>query len=1334
MNTLKRTLSGLIVALACVQAWAAEIADPITAWAESMVARRTAIQSNTVATESKWWTTGPLRAKGLDDALFPEQGVSLLATRARGRTVWTEPRRQMQDGVINSLRAGPGTANYFYRTLTAKTAGKLQLSFGSDDGLAVWFNGRPILSRDVARGAEPDQDVVTVELRPGTNDLLVKVFNQTGDSAFYYANGSQLKSLTATVDAEHPEEMRLFKRHLGDRWFREEATSRMEQAAIKNLLKRLKDGGSYQARLTALETARTSPTDPRWLRLFVAVAREVDGFDRALERLETLNLGALCLAVGDLAKDHPDHYTNGPVFLAALRSFEKEIPVIKAGLQSGDRAALKSLEDFASQARHALLENPAFDFEQLLLVKREASNLGLPQNWQGNSSMNPNTENEIVTLDYRNSAATVRTLFKPQQPYYVGDVDLGFDANRLLFSSIGTNKRWQIFEVKADGSGLRQVTKGEEPDVDNYDPMYLPDGRIIYVSSATFQGVPCVGGSDHVGNLFLMNADGTGVRRLCFDQDNDWYPTMLPNGRVMYLRWEYTDSAHYFSRVLMSMNPDGTGQNEFYGSDSYWPNSLFYARPLPGSATKFAGIISGHHGAARMGELIVFDAAKGRQEGSGVIQRIPGYGKTVVPVIKDGLVNDSWPKFLHPYPLTDKHFLVAAKPTPQANWGIYLVDIFDNMLLLKEEPGYALLEPLPLRATPRPPVIPDKVKPGETNAIVLVQDIYAGEGLKGVPRGAIKNLRVYQYEYSYRGMGGHYFVGMEGPWDVRRIIGTVPVKEDGSAMFTIPANTPVAVQPVDAEGKALQLMRSWFVGMPGEYVSCVGCHEKQNQSSAAALQANAAKGHPVEPTPWRGPKRGFSFVREVQPVLDKFCVGCHDGTKSGRPDFSDPKIIATSSGITALPKSYTELHPYVRRNGPEGDYHTLTPLEFHADTSLLVQMLRKGHHNVKLDAEGWDRLITWIDLNVPAYGAFSEGHKIPGDYEQRRFQSKKLYAGVEEDIETLPPLPPRPPFVKPAPSPSRPAPVTIPNWPISSEDAARRQAALGSTDLRLELDNGAVIQLKWIPAGEFVMGDVNGDENEFPMTRVKIAKPFYMAATEVTAEQFQQFDPAHRNGYYDMHYKDQVKPGYLMETSPKFPAIRVSWQQAMEFCQWLSAKTGRKISLPTEAQWEWACRAGTQTPFYYGTLDSDFGTYANLADATVSQMAVKGVNPQPVANPDRFWDYLPKEARFNDGVLHLADVGRYRANAWGLHDMIGNVGEWTRDNYRPYPYSTDAASGDASKDGRKVVRGGSWSERPKESRASSRLDYPAWQRVYNVGFRVIVEDTYLAKAQSQRRN
>jgi formylglycine-generating enzyme required for sulfatase activity len=938
------------------------------------------------------------------------------------------------------------------------------------------------------------------------------------------------------------------------------------------------------------------------------------------------------------------------------------------------------------------------------------------------------TVNELVTMAVKERNPALSRVYKPAAEVFVGDVDLHFDADRLLFSSIGTSNRWQVFELKINpatgarsgGEDLRQVSRGDFDDIDNYDGMYLPDGRIIFDSSSTFQGVPCVGGRDYVANLHIMTADGKNVRRLTYDQDNDWYPTMMPDGRVMYTRWEYSDSAHYFSRILMRMNPDGTGQSAFYGSNSYWPNALFYCKPLPNSPSMFVGIVSGHHGVPRMGELIVFDASRGRQEGMGAVQRIPGYGKKVEPVIVDGLVNASWPKFLHPFPLSDKYFLVSAKLDTKSNWGIYLVDVFDNMVLLKEEPGFALFEPIPLRRATPPPVLPDRVDLKKTTATASIQDIYTGPGLEGVPRGTVKSLRIFQYEFSYRNMGGHYQIGMEGPWDVRRLVGTVPVFKDGSAAFEIPANTPVAIQPMDSEGKALQLMRSWLVGMPGERVSCIGCHEAQNSTIVQKIP-ESTRHTPVVPAPWYGPKRGFSFLREVQPVLDRNCVGCHDGNKSDRRNFADVKIIPTTT-VAALPVSYLNLHPYVRRNGPEGDYTMLTPMEFHANTSELVQMLQKGHHNVKLDAESWDRIITWIDLNVPCYGAWSEVKPVPDDFAQRRQEMRKLYSNVDEDIEAPPDMPTnRVAYVAPKPSRAKPAAVSFRGWPIDAAKVMELQKALGKTELAVELGNGLVMTFRKIPAGKFVMGDINGECDEYPVSVVTIDKPFWMGVTEVSLEQYHAFVPGHMNGYYDMHYKDQVKPGYLMD-DPKFPVVRISWNECMEFCKWLSKKSGKNVSLPTEAEWEWACRTGTDTAMNYGDLDSDFSKLENLGDQSLALLAVKGVNPKPVANADKFWDFVPKEERFNDGVLHLAAVDSFQPNRWGLKNMHGNVREWTLNNYRPYPWSDRAGRNDASEKGNKVVRGGSWYERPKYARSAFRLAFPEWQKIYNVGFRVVIKD------------
>ncbi len=609
----------------------------------------------------------------------------------------------------------------------------------------------------------------------------------------------------------------------------------------------------------------------------VSWAEEAGRFRRAASELERVNFAALRRAIEDLSKNFPEQYTQGAAYLQRLEAFERRLPEMRAALAGGEARAFESVDAVLALEREALLANPLLDFDRLLLVKRNADLLGLPMNWQGNCSLpRRGYDNEIALLDPLRPEDGLTTLFRPEESKMVADVDLHFDGEKLLFSMIGSHNRWQIWEMRADGTGLRQVTPGAYGDVDNYDACYLPNGKIVFDSTRCFQGIPCVGGSDAVANLYLMDADGRNTRQLCFDQDHSWCPTMLNNGRLLYTRWEYSDTPHYFSRLLFHMNPDGTGQAAYYGSNSYWPNSTFYARAVPNHPTKVAGIISGHHGVPRMGELVIFDPAIGRFEADGVVQRIPGYGKKVEPVIADQLVDNSWPKFLHPYPLSEKYFLVSCKPSPDALWGVYLVDVFDNLLPLHEVPGYVLFEPVPLRKTPRPPLIPDRVDLERDDATVYLADIYAGEGLKGVPEGTVKRLRIYEFHYGYPQMGGHKNVAVEGAWDVHRILGTVPVEPDGSASFAVPANTPLAVQPLDEEGKALQIMRSWFTAMPGEVLSCTGCHEEQN-TAPPMRQTLASRRAPSAITPWRGPTRGFGFKREVQPVLDRYCVGCHVG-------------------------------------------------------------------------------------------------------------------------------------------------------------------------------------------------------------------------------------------------------------------------------------------------------------------------------------------------------------------------------------------------------------------------------------------------------------------------
>jgi formylglycine-generating enzyme required for sulfatase activity/mono/diheme cytochrome c family protein len=1051
---------------------------------------------------------------------------------------------------------------------------------------------------------------------------------------------------------------------------------------------------------------------------------------------DNVNPVALRLAVTDLIEMFGPRYPKGIEYLKRLDALETRLKDA-ATLPPDD--SKKLTEELVALRREALLGNPLLDFDKLLLVKRgvKSPHLGLPQNWQSNSSLaKTGYEDSIEVLSPVRPEGTLTTLYKPEGGKFVGDVKLHFDGRRMLFSMPGTHNRWQVFEIGADGAGLRQIT-GDQPDVDSYDACYLPNGKIIVTSTACFVGVPCVYGSSHVTNLYLMDADGRNIRQLTFDQEHNWCPTVLNNGRVLYSRWEYADTPHSNTRLLFSMNPDGTGQAEYYGSNSYWPNSTFYARPIPGHPTKVVGVVGGHHDNPRMGELVIFDPAKGRYEADGAVQRIPGYGKKVPAIIADGLTRASWPKFLHPHPLNENYFLVAMKPTPQSLWGIYLVDVFDNLLLLKELPDYALLEPIPLRATPTPPVIADKVDPKSKEALVYLPDIYVGNGLKGVPRGTVKSLRIFTYHFSYQNMGGLLgVVGMDGPWDIKRVVGTVPVNADGSARFRVPANVPLSLQPLDEDGKALQLMRSWMTAMPGEVVQCAGCHEPQNTAPPAKTSLALAR-PPAKIEPWRGPLRGFSYAREVQPVIDKHCVGCHNGQSQpdggaipdlrGTVKITDWKSVTPGNGGRHAGKfsvGYAELHRFVRRPGIESDYHVLEPMEFHADTTELVQLLQKGHHGVQLDAEAWDRLVTWIDLNAPFHGTWGEEIDKPGKQRERRRDLLKLYANVDDDPEAVPetPLQPVQSIVPTVPPAEKPQIVECPNWPFDAAEAQRRRMAAGAeTQKKIDLGDGVALELVLIPAGEFVMGDTSGAADERPVSRVRIDKPFWMGRLEVTNRQFARFDPQHDSRVEDKNTYQFGIHGYPANR-PGQPVVRVTWRQAMDFCRWLSEQTGQKFSLPSEAQWEYACRAGTASPMFYGNLSSDFSKFANLADAKLTEFASDPYTvDRPLRNPTKYDDWIPKDARFNDGALIAVEPGRYQPNAWGLCDMHGNVAEWTRTAYRAYPYRGDDGRDDPEAAGRKVVRGGSWRDRPYRSTSSYRLSYLPFQPVYNVGFRVVCE-------------
>ncbi|MDE7134776.1 MAG: formylglycine-generating enzyme family protein, partial [Rikenellaceae bacterium] len=359
-------------------------------------------------------------------------------------------------------------------------------------------------------------------------------------------------------------------------------------------------------------------------------------------------------------------------------------------IYSGSDEDLAKAERVLELQRQVMLSNPYLKSGNILVGRyklgetaRHAMGHSIgtqANNWSNQmSAARMGFDAEIAELTDVAGDMGVRTVYKPEGGSSVPDLHLHWDADRMMFSKINERGLWGVFEVDLNDGDCREVVKVDDEDLEFFDAAYLPSGKIMAVSNVGYQGVPCVDGEDAVGNLVLYNPADRDLRRITFDQDANWNPVVMNNGKLMYVRWEYTDLAHYFSRMVMHMNPDGTENKALYGSGGFFPNSTFDVQPLPGSASAFVSIVSGHHGIARSGRLMIFDPGKGRKEVQGLVQEIPFRNREVIPIIKDEMVQGVWPQFLKPWPISDKYFLVSAKLQEESLWGIYLVDVFDNV-------------------------------------------------------------------------------------------------------------------------------------------------------------------------------------------------------------------------------------------------------------------------------------------------------------------------------------------------------------------------------------------------------------------------------------------------------------------------------------------------------------------------------------------------------------------------------------------------------------------------------------------------------------------------------
>ncbi len=390
-----------------------------------------------------------------------------------------------------------------------------------------------------------------------------------------------------------------------------------------------------------------------------------------IAQTQWINAESIELAIDDIVSKHG---VDASVFEAELKELKSLLSDGFKGLEDGDEETVKNATRTLELYRSIMMKNPLIQDAEIYVSrfnlgqncrKSMAPALGTQKNnWsnqQSNSYFGYNAD--IVKLSNLSADVTPQTIYKTKDKAVISDLRLHWSGEKLMFTSVTDDKRLNMYEVPVSGAeNAKQLINTPEPDLEFYDGTYLPDGRILAMSNIGYQAVPCVHGDDPVGYSVLYDPKTGSLRRLTFDQDANWNPVVRADGKVMYTRWEYTDLTHYFSRMVMTMNPDGTEQRAIYGSGEIFPNSTFDLQPIPGSPSAFVATISGHHGIARSGRIMIIDPAKGNGV-EGMVQELPFRNREIIPLVKDRLVDGVWPQFIKPMPINDSYFLAEDIPT-----------------------------------------------------------------------------------------------------------------------------------------------------------------------------------------------------------------------------------------------------------------------------------------------------------------------------------------------------------------------------------------------------------------------------------------------------------------------------------------------------------------------------------------------------------------------------------------------------------------------------------------------------------------------------------------------
>ena len=711
-----------------------------------------------------------------------------------------------------------------------------------------------------------------------------------------------------------------------------------------------------------------------------------------------VNVAALRLAIQDTIATAGPRYPGGRQYLEELSKLEAERIAAAARTAEDQQEIEDALE---ALRRRAMLAHPALKFDKLLFLKRPSSGYGHTYADQHDKEIG----GSLCVLSPVASHGKVTPLVPELEGGLFDRFDLSFDAKKVVFAYRTEDTPFRIYEIDIDPvaekmapGSLRQLTFGGEEEAraiqcqvgggqrrfHDMDPVYLPNGKIMFTSTRAQRIVFCAPGAS-VTTLYVMDADGKNLRRISESPVNETAPSVLDDGRVIYTRWEYVDKGLGNGQGLWAVRPDGSGSDHVYKNNTVYPAGMSNARSIPGSQRLVT--VAGNHHHTAIGPVVLVDARRSRRTTDAMTCITPeiGYPPSM------GYPSTGFGTFMDPFPFSEKLFLVSHDPRPkhegQNGFGIYVLDAWGNRAELYRDPDLSCFEPIPLRPRRRlteiarlaprsgersygrqTVAVGDRATDEEKTASLYVQDIY--QGMTGIERGRVKYVRVMgALEWPWGENGISWSLGTDP--HRKKIFGVAKVHEDGSAYFTVPADENLFFQALDVDFMTLQQMSTFINLMPSEQRGCIGCHELRRKTPGLGTQPLALD-HPAQtlaPQPGDTGPRMIDFTVDVQVTLDKRCVGCHSGKQpQGRLDLVGVPIGKFSRSFDNLIES--GLVSY--RDCRYGAAHFLAvpPLTHGSHRSKLVEQIRSESCRANLTREEFIKIVTWIDANVPYYGTY----------------------------------------------------------------------------------------------------------------------------------------------------------------------------------------------------------------------------------------------------------------------------------------------------------------------------------------------------------------------------